>query len=370
MEPCPHFCLYSAGSLGIGRFVVVTSESVTSAVVTLALLPQTHTNARVTFSPVLYTIQDGTLSLEDGDVILHAGEKKPLLDAYTSITTWKDHVPHGAAALDLQTSDFLALSVKARANVGHLHLLPITGSRNIITLNVSDIASLVPSPSVVLFDPNLRAIMFLPPSSETDRLRIAVGPEGGMIIIIPAYRVSTSTSVAILLHDLSSSAELEASPAILSKPSPPSGQEFTFNANLSTEAIESSPAKAVQKRSDGSGLTLSRIFLLAVHVFRYFWDVVLSTVSPKSLVVRFARVRNPAQPQPHISPVSGLVLKVTGKSPLLVKSGDVSKVLILVGGKPLQTCPTEISGGHWLIESTSELESDGTERRIEILLQE
>ncbi|KAF8529427.1 hypothetical protein JB92DRAFT_3139495 [Gautieria morchelliformis] len=330
----------STGSFDIHRFV--TSDSVPSSVVALALRPEANLDACVVYSPVLYTARNGTLSIEGDSVLLHrlGDGRLPTLNAYTLTSTWKDHVPDNLRSLDIQTSDFIAVGIKGQFNVGHLHFLPVTGSESVIPLNLFDVTSLLPSESsVVLFDSNLHAIKFLSEVSPTESLRIAVGPVGGEITVVPSYKLSDPISVAFLLHYPGSTAEL-----------------------VTNASIPHAESHASIPRD---------IFSLAVHVVRYVLDLLLSNGSPKSSsVYGTERIIHTKQSIQDPGTFPRLAFKVTGKSPLLVKAENASKLIIHVGGEPFQTTPKDIGGGCWLVEDTGYIETDRAQRRIEITLQE
>lgn len=295
---------------------------------------------------MLYTAQDGTLLLDDGDVLFHPGDGgEATLTAYTSPSTWKDHVPFGVP-LATQTSNFIAVPIKTKSNVGHLHLLPVTDARATLTLSSHDIALLAPSSSIVLFDSNLQVIKYLPELSKTEYVHIAVGPVGEMLTAVPAYTVSASISVAFLLRGPGSTAEplaLEVKPEVQSEHSPSSGQEFSHSA-------------------------LSRILSLAASVFQYIWNLLLSTCSKPSSE-GITRIQSRAQDTTTTSP--GLLFTVAGNPSVLVMGRDASKLLILVGGKPLQITPKAIGEGLWLMDLANELPTaDDAQRRMEIILQE
>ncbi|KAF8529472.1 hypothetical protein JB92DRAFT_2860751 [Gautieria morchelliformis] len=330
----------STGSFDIHRFV--TSDSVPSSVVALALRPEANQDACAVYSPVLYTARNGTLSIEGDSVLLHrlGDGELPILNAYTLTSSWKDHVPDELALLDIQTSDFIGVGIKGQCNVGHLHFLPVTGSESVIPLNLFDVASLVPSESsVVLFDSNLHAIKFLSEVSPTESLRIAVGPVGGEVTVVPAYKLSGPISVAFLLHHPGSTAELVTNASV------PHAESHT-----------SIPRD---------------IFSLAVQVVRYVLDLLLSSGLPKlSSICGTERIMHTKQSVQDPDTFPRLAFTVTGNSPLLVKAEDASKLIIHVGGKPLQTTPKDIGGGCWLVEDTGYIETDRAQRRIEVTLRE
>jgi hypothetical protein len=306
--------------------------------VALALRPQANLDACIVYSPVLYTSRDGTLSIEGDSVLLHrlGDGELPILNAYTLTSTWKDHVPDKLKSLDIPTSDFIGVGIKGQSNVGRLHFLPVTGSESVIPLNLFDVASLVPSESsVVLFDSNLHAIKFLSELSPTESLRIAVGPLGGEITVVPAYKLSDPISVAFLLHYPGSTAELVT--------------------NASIPRAESHTSSSIPR--------------VAVHVVRYVLDLLVTSGSPKSPSVRgTGRITHTKHSEQDLGTSPRLAFKVTGKSPLLVKAEDASKLIIHVGGKPLQTNPKDIGGGCWLVEDTGYVGTDGAQRRIEVTL--
>ena len=317
------------------RFIGVTPEPSTDPISALALLPQANPDACVVYSPVLYTVQNGALLLEGDDVVLSPGDGELSLNAYPSTSTWKDHIPYKPTLLDIQTSDFLAVSHKSQVNVRHLQFLPVTGSQSIITLTLSDIASSFPSSSVVLFDSTLRAMKFLPEPLLTEHLRIAVGPAGGEILIVPAYHLSASVDVAFLHHNQGSISELEGN------------------------AISASKSRSPQD-----------FLSLAVHLIQRVLNLLLSSMSPRLSTLGVVEGVVSAQQDTNTATPPRLVFKLKGKASLFVKGEDISKLLVLVGGEQLRMAPKDIGGGQWVIETTSELETDYPERRIEILLRE
>ena len=335
-------------------------------VVTLALIPQAHRSAFIVYSPVLFTVQHGTLSLENNNVLLHPGtEGSTKLNAYTLTSTWKDHIPNELSPLDIQTSDFLAVSRKSHADVGHLHFLPVTGVHSIITLSSSDITSLVPSNSVFLYDPSLCAIKFLTALSQRKHLRIAVGPvNGGEMLIVPAYPLSASMSVAFL-HGRGSTTGLKAN--CLSETSS-SSQEITPESSvLNVASPVSSPPAAIEAPPKGHSSIPPALLSLVVYIFQYCWAFLLSTGFPRPSSERIEFAVTSSQ-DAGTSP--RLTFEVTGKSSLLVDGEDASKLHILVDGKSLQTTTRDIGGGYWLIEEDmNQANTDRDQRRIEILLQ-
>ena len=309
----------------------------------LALLPSPSSIPNlITFSPTLYRLAKGHISLQTSDEthLLKITGENPTLHASLDISNWKEAIfAKDTVFLDVANSE-QALAVVQNSSLPRIHFLPTSLSPAYISLDTSHISSLLTKVSAALIEPISGKHIILSPQISGVPIRIAVGRSGGDLLLSLVHSLE-EWKVILIPTETGNIAVSTISSSTPSSPTTNGKHEFREKSKENGVVAHKSDLK--------DPIATAYFFALALQLLHMLFRFLPSS-APGSPVVEKGKFSPTPPMQEKSSPT--LMFRADGSFKLIVHgNGDLSRVELRIDGNTCDVSPKPVEEG-WMYSVT------------------